>query len=416
MKTVLFVSHSAELNGAERWLLDTLRGLDRRAYRPLLVVPRNGPLIAAAEAAGVETSIIPAKWWLSEKRLLWRQPIAWLWNRGSVRRLAALIRERGIDLVFSNSAATFGGALAAEKAGVPHVWSIHEILRGERALLGYFFGPAALGRFILNHSARVIVNSETTGAAFPSPDKIVLIPNGLEVKAGDPSRREEFRRAYGLGEADLGLAVVGKIYPEKGQREAVEAFNLLASKYPRLRLFLVGAVKDSGYADRIRRAARARGLEDRVVFTGYIEDLTDFLKLMTAVVVSSAVESFGRAALEGMASGTPVVAVRSGGLIEVVEDGVDGVFASSAEPPAIARALESILESPGRRQVLIENGFKKIREKFSLRRQVREVERVLAEVLAGTLFVPPLDAAGRDGPLFAQGREPGQGPRGGNIG
>jgi len=410
MKIVLFVSHSAELNGAELWLLETLRRLDRRSFRPLLAVPRPGPLIREAEDAGVETLVIAAKWWLTEKSGVWRQPAAWLWNRGSVRRLLRLIRDRNVDLVFSNSAAAFGGALAAKKAGVPHVWSIHEILRGDGTLLRYFFGAASLGRFILRRSTRVIVNSEATKAGLPPSDKIVLIWNGVEIKPGDPSRQEALRREFGLVEGDLGLAVIGKIYPEKGQREVVEAVSLLSAKYPRLRLFLAGAVKDDRYAAAIRNAVRCRGLGGKVVFTGYVADLENFLKLMSAVVVASVVESFGRAALEGMAAGVPVLAVRAGGLAEIIEPGLNGDLADSPEPAVLAAAIDALLADEGRRRAFIENGFKTIRTKFSLGRQVRGVERVLAEILGGTLLVPPPWDGGGEGTYFAGRPGGGAGP------
>ncbi|MBM3310487.1 MAG: glycosyltransferase family 4 protein [Candidatus Aminicenantes bacterium] len=404
MKTVLFVSHASELNGAELFLLETLRRLDRRAFRPVLALARPGPLAAAAESAGVETRLVPAKWWLTEKGRVWRQPAAWLLNRASVRRLVRVVREERADLVFSNSAATFGGALAAAKAGVPHVWSVHELLRGRNAQLRYLFGPSRLGRFILRRSARVIVNSEATRSSLPASDKIALVYNGVEIRPGDPAREDSLRRRFGLAEGDPSAAVIGKIYPGKGQREAVEAVSLLADKHPRLKLFLVGGVRDGEYAESIRLLVRSRGLEGRVVFAGYLDDLSFFLRLMAAVVVASTVESFGRAALEGMAAGAAVLAVRSGGLAEVVEDGVNGLLAPSASPEDLAARLDLILRDSSRRQKLVEGGFKTVREKFSLARQVAGVERILAEVLGGTLLVPP--PLNGQGPFFARKGEP----------
>jgi len=400
MKTVLFVSHSAELNGAELWLLETLRRLDRRAFRPILAVPRPGPLAAAAEGAGVRTFVVPAKWWLSESGRVWRQPGAWLLNRSCVRRLVALAREERADLVFSNSAAAFGGALAAARTGVPHVWSVHEILRGEGTQLRYLLGSVRLGRLILRRSVRVIANSEATRAALPPSDKVVVVYNGIEIGPRDSGREESLRRRFALAEGEPAVAVVGKIYPGKRQREAVEAFAALAGKHPRLRLFLVGLVRDEDYAEGIRRFVQARGLEDRVVFPGYLEDLTHFLRLMTVVVVASTVESFGRAALEGLAAGTAVLAVRSGGLAEVIEDGANGVLIPSPAPGAIAAGMDALLGDAARRRTLVENGYRTIRGKFSLRRQVADVERILNEILGGPLLVPP--PYGGDGPFFAR--------------
>jgi predicted outer membrane repeat protein len=197
MISVLCVSHSSERNGAELWLLETLRHLDRKVFAPALVVPRPGPMVSEAEAAGVPVEVVLMKWWVTEKTNVWRQPAAWAMNRRAVNRIAAIARTRGAHVVLSNSAATFGGALAAKKAGLPHVWSLHEVLGGERAFLHYLYGARALTRFILDHSARVIVNSEGTRAVFPASEKIALIYNGLSIRPGDPARIRLSRRGSG---------------------------------------------------------------------------------------------------------------------------------------------------------------------------------------------------------------------------
>lgn len=98
MKTVLFVSHSSELNGAERMLLDVLRGLDRGKFRPLLALPRKGPLQRETEEAGILTRVLPMKWSLTERSKAWKQPLTRAWNFPGVIRMARLIRNEAVDL------------------------------------------------------------------------------------------------------------------------------------------------------------------------------------------------------------------------------------------------------------------------------------------------------------------------------
>lgn len=407
MISVLFVSHSAELNGAELWLLETLRRLDRKAFAPALVAPRPGPLLDEAEKAGVPVEIVPMKWWVTEKRRVWRQPLARAANIGAVRRIESIARERKADVVFSNSAAMFGGALAAARAGIPHVWSIHEILAGERAFLHYARGSRRLVRFIVDHSARVIVNSEATRAAFPDTDKTVLIYNGLAVRPGDPEIRGIILAEFGLEKGERAIGVIGKMYPGKGQKEVVQAFALLAERYPDLRLVFLGASADARYEQEIRRIVRLSRLDRRVHFGGYRSDLLEVLQTLSVVVVASVVESFGRAALEGMAAGVPVLAVRAGGLAEIIEHGVNGFLAESRRPDVLAEALAGILDHPERRNGIIRNGLRTVREKYSIENQIRGVEAVLRDVTGRSLYVPPLRDEKDEGPLFAlvQNRE-----------
>ena len=381
MKNILFVSHSAELNGAELWLLETLRGLDRTKYAARLVVPRPGPLGDSCRGLGLEVRVISMKWSITEKSRIWRQPFAGFWNIMSVKRIARLIGRNRIDLVFTNSAAIFSGAKAARRMGIPHVWAVHEVLGGDSPFLYSLYGRRALARFILASSAKVIVNSKLTASAFPDSGKIVLVPNGLEVRACDAGRREAIRQELGLERGDFAAGIVGKLYEGKGQREAVQAAARLAPRHPRFKLFVVGEVRDEAYARGLREFVRANGLERQVRFLGYRPDLADLLMLLNVVVVASVVESFGRAALEGMAAGVPVLAVRAGGLAEIIRPGENGFLLDSREPEEIARGIEAILQDPTRAAAAVEGGYRTIREEYSLERQRREMDRVLAGVL-----------------------------------
>jgi glycosyltransferase involved in cell wall biosynthesis len=381
MKTILFVSHSAELNGAELWLLAVLRGLDRGAYLPRLVVPGPGPLADAARAAGVETRVVPMKWSITEKSRVWRQPLAALWNAPNVARLWRIIRRERVDLVFTNSAAVACGARAARRAGVPHVWAIHEVLGGEEPFLRSLRGSRALTASIAASSAKIIVNSKLTASAFRDQAKIAFVPNGLEIAGGGSARREAMRAELGLAAGDFAAGIVGKIFEGKGQREAVRAAALLAPRHPRFKLLVIGDVRDEAYARSLRALVAAHGLERRVLFLGYRPDLGDVLKVLNAVVVASVVESFGRTALDGMAAGVPVLAVRAGGLIEVVRPGDNGFLMDSRAPEDIARGLEFIIGNPAAVAAAVEGGYRTIREEYSLEKQIRGVERVLADVL-----------------------------------
>lgn len=381
MKNVLFVSHSAELNGAELWLLETLKRLDRNAYAPSLIVPRPGSLPDAAVEMGIRTDIVPMKWWITEKARVWRQPFAWMWNIKSVKAIAAIIRDRGIDLVFSNSAAMNTGAKAARRTKRPHLWAIHEVLRGPNRFLRFLFGSRALTRFIVASSSRVIVNSEITKAAFPGASNVVLIHNGVDIQSGDEARQNTIRNELGIGTDDLVAGIVGKIYDGKGQREAILAVAALSQKYPNLKLLVVGEVRDEGYYDELRKIVKENRLDGRVLFVGYHPDLVNILKVMRVLVVASIVESFGRAVLDGMAAGVPVVAIRAGGVPEIVQHGRNGFLVDSREPKEIALAMDFVFQNPGEARAAVEGGLKTVRERFSIGRQIERITQILAETV-----------------------------------
>jgi glycosyltransferase involved in cell wall biosynthesis len=379
MIRALFVSHTSRLNGAERMLLETLKELDRTKFEPFLVVPGAGPLAEEAEAAGIRTFAVSMKWSLSGKKGLWKQPIARVWNLRSVSRIRRLIKEEGIALVVTNTAACWSGARAAHRAGVPHVWFVHEILGGKDAFLFHILGEGALVRAMARLSVRIIANSKASAAPFAGTGKTVVIGNGIDTRLFDPIDRAAARRSLGVGNAGPVLGVIGIVCPGKGQTEAIRVTGVLKSRFPGVRLLVVGAMIDKRYAGRIRDEVLRLGLDENVLLLGYRTDIPVILAGLDVLVVASSVDSLGRVALEAMAAKTPVVAAARGGVPEIVRDGETGILVDSPDPAAFAAGVAALLGDPEKAKAVAEGGRKLIETAFSLAGQVGKIERALEE-------------------------------------
>jgi glycosyltransferase involved in cell wall biosynthesis len=242
-------------------------------------------------------------------------------------------------------------------------------------------GEKRLTNLILDRSCRVIINSKFCAGAFPPSDKIVVIPNGSRLKPRDAAKVAAIRARLGASPSDPVLGVIGKLYAGKGQLEAVLAAGLLSAEFPGLRLAVIGEPRDAGYAASVRAAADRSGLRDRVVVEGWRADLDDWLAAMDALLVPSVVESFGRAALDGMAAGTPVVAAAVGGLAEIIEDGENGLLVPDRTPASLAAAAARILRDRSLAEKLIAGGKRAIETRFGLEEQVRSVARVIDQGL-----------------------------------
>jgi glycosyltransferase involved in cell wall biosynthesis len=379
---ILFVSHTAELNGAERMLLQLLGKLDRRAFAPYLAVPRTGPLLVEAEEAGVPTAVVPMKWWLTDRRRAWKQPLAWTWNLRSVLELKRLIGEKNVALVCSNSAAAVGGAWAARLAQRPHVWIVHEILCGKKPLLSFFLGNKLLLRTICRWSRRVVVNSLASARAFQGLGPVEVVYNGVSFPSRARSRDKGPRERLGLKRGDRVVGVVGKIATEKGQLELVRAVRLAGSRVKGLKLLIVGAAANPKAMTALHREIRDLGLEDRVVLAGYVKDVSSALRLMDVLVSASRVESFGRTLVEAMAAGIPVLAVRTGGLPEIVQHGKNGFLVESGSPEDLAAAVEKFFGLKKTEvAALVRAGRRTVAERFQIEPQVRKLERIFKDVL-----------------------------------
>lgn len=380
-KKILFFSHSSELYGAEKALLQTIEGLTKQEFQPILVLPRTGPLKYEAEKIGVQTLLVPSQWWLTEKNRIWKQPLSWLWNLKGIARIARLIKRKNIDLVFSNSAVNFCGALAAKWKRVPHIWSIHEIIGTKNAPVRFLFGKRALVLLLSALSNMVIVNSETTGRPFRGKDKVRIVPIGFKWSLGDRGLREMMRQKFGIMAADYAIGIVGKIYPEKGQKKVVESIDLITKTHPDVKLLVVGEVRDKRYFSKIQRFVSARGLKEHVIFTEYQSDIFGVLAMLDLLVVASCVESFGRVAVEAMSVKTPVLAVRKGATAEVITAGENGFLVDFPDPGMLADAILSIRENPEQIRMIAERGQKMVREKYTVEIQLIKTEGIIRKCL-----------------------------------
>ncbi|MGE0553306.1 MAG: glycosyltransferase family 4 protein [Gemmatimonadales bacterium] len=170
---------------------------------------------------------------------------------------------------------------------------------------------------------------------------------GVDPIAFHPGRRSEgYRRQLGLGPDDLLVAAVGRLAPEKGLEELLDAWARIAPRHPTAHLALTG----SGTLEpRIRR----RGLP-RLHLTGVRRDraLAEAYASADCFVMPSATETFGNVTLEAMASGLPVLAARAGGVLEFGVHGANAWLVEPRDAGALADGLDRLLADPALRRHL----------------------------------------------------------------
>jgi len=182
------------------------------------------------------------------------------------------------------------------------------------------------------------------------PDRIELVPSGVDHAFFSPGDRAGARAALGLDDRPT-MLFVGRIQPLKGLTVAVESLARLADK--RTRLVVVGGPSGAdGPAEmrRVQERIRALGVADRVLFVDPQPHhmLSSWYRAADVVVVPSRSESFGLVALEAAACGVPVVATAVGGLRTLVVPGVTGMLVESRDPESFAAAIAQVLTDPVR--------------------------------------------------------------------
>ena len=180
--------------------------------------------------------------------------------------------------------------------------------------------------------------------------RLHVMRNGVDLERFRPLPQAQVRQELGLEGAPL-LLSVGHLVERKGHHLAIEALPALLRSHPQARLAIVG---DGTERERLQALARSLGVEARVHFAGAVpnEQLLRWYSAADALILASSREGWANVLLEAMACGTPVVATRIWGTPEVVTPASGGVLFEPREAPALAAAVQRLLQAmPDRAQV-----------------------------------------------------------------
>ena len=190
--------------------------------------------------------------------------------------------------------------------------------------------------------------------------RVQVVPCGVDLEMFHPAGVDQSRRRLAASLPGLclddgpGILFVGRLEQSKGADLLVQALPQIRSR-PDARLWIVGG-DERDHAERARLSTLAAdcGVAERVRFVNAVErtKLPDLYRAASVCVVPSAYESFGLVAVEAMASGTPAVATRVGGLASTITDGETGLLVGDRQVPAFAAAIDRLLgDEPLRRQM-----------------------------------------------------------------
>jgi glycosyltransferase involved in cell wall biosynthesis len=357
------------VGGAERLLVDVVRGLDRARFESIVCcIQEKGAVAAELEASGFALFCLNR---MQSKRFDFR----------AVRDLARLIREQRIDVVHSHLYhANLYGRLAAWLAGIPAVASVHNTYTRRK------FHRELLNRLLSRGSARVIAVSEDVRRDLIRYDgiaaeKIVTIQNGIDVgRIRTALTRHEARVRLGIGGDEIVIGCVARLEEQKGHRFLLEAMALLNAApagAPRFRLVLAG---DGRLRADLERQAAALGISSCTFFLGTRHDVADILRALDLCVMPSLWEGLSIAMLEAMAAGLPLVISDVSGVAQVIGNDEYGVKVPPGDAAALARAIRALADDPARRAALGAAAQQRVLEKFSVQAMVGKLARVYEEV------------------------------------
>jgi len=364
---ILHLFVTLPVGGAENLLLSILRKLDPERFASVVC--------CIGERGALGDQVLDMGFPLTELHLLDKGGM----DRRVVPALVDLIRRERVDLVHSHLYhANFYGRLAARKAGVAAVASIHNTYtkhKLHRQLINWYLG---------RHTAAIIAGSEEIKRDVVRydhvPESLVeVIPNSVDLSRSHSAlSREQARERLGIPANAIVLGTVGRLEEQKGHRYLIEALGLLRTQGVNALLLLVGEGREG---PALKALTASLGLEQQVMFLGTRDDLGDLFRAMDLFVMPSLWEGLSLAMLSAMAAGLPVVATSVGGVPQVLGEDEYGFTVPSGDAAALAARIAQCLADPSGMAHLGAKAVQRVRENYSDEAMVRRVEAVYERVL-----------------------------------
>jgi glycosyltransferase involved in cell wall biosynthesis len=368
---VLHLRDTHEIGGPGKTILETFRAIDADRFRLSLGVflarheQGESPFVAAATEIGMPVHFVRG------------------YNQFDLRlvsRVAALVKAQRIDILHAHEVKSDVIAYLASKIHrVPIVTTMHGWI-GNAPRQRFFIG---LDKRVARKFDRVIAVSARIRdelLASGTPERAVrMLHNAIVV--------ERYRRkgTHGALAALLGrdlprpiLVSVGRLSPEKGHLDLVEALGLARSRGAALSAVLIG---DGPSRPAVEERVRALGLSDSVCLPGYLPQPERFFEDVDLMVLPSHTEGLPNVVLESLAMDVPVLATAVGGTPEIVTDGVTGRLVPARSPQALADALLEFVADPGAWRRMAARGRELVEQEFDFTVRTRRLERIYTELL-----------------------------------
>ena len=307
--------------GTERQMVHLMRGLDKNLFTVhALCFAADGPWLDAARA--VAASLVEFPFHDFRRPSTWRQ----------IDHYAAWCRRHGIAAVVTSDFYTnvFGMAGAALARVPVRIAGRREINAGKTV------SKLLLQRAAYSLAHCVVANSRAAADRLRREGvgarRIRVVPNGISIQAAATRTVRPIRRAV----------TVANLRPEKGHEVLIDAIAMR----PELAHICFDFAGDGPCRAALEVRASERGVADRVRFLGERHDIPDLLNAADLFILPSRTEAFPNSVLEAMAAGLPVIASRTGGIGELIEDGVTGRLVPPGDTSALADAIAGMASDP----------------------------------------------------------------------
>lgn len=305
----------------------------------------------------------------------------------SYRNIKLILKSQSIDLLHTHGyLADIIGLVVAKSLGTPIVSTCHGFVFKSVKLRLYF----KIDLFALRYFNGIIAVSNNIRhfllANGIKSSTIEVIPNAVDISMCNCSAQPNQDLVDSIiprDTSDLILGYVGRISEEKGVKYLIEAVATLKSNGISATLMVIGEGPDQV---ELQQLARERGIYDNVIFLGFQDDISPFLRTMDIFVLPSLTEGTPLALLEAMSANVPVVATRVGGVPDVIDDGITGLLVNPRSHIELAKAIIKLHSDSALKSIVTENASALIEKRYSMASWIAQIQEHYHNILNAEIY------------------------------
>jgi len=352
MQKILYLHAGAEMYGADKVLLELIKGLNKDEFEAHVILPNDGILVGALEKVGAKVKVIDypilRRKYFNPKGIL---EYFGSYNRYS-KQIAKYAKENGITLIHNNTTAVLEGIYLKRKLKLPLIWHVHEIIVKPKAISDFI-------NFLMGRYADTIVTVSNAVAnhvkqsRYVKDGQVKVIYNGVDNAVYHGMDANAVRDQFGIAQDALVIGMIGRVNAWKGQGDFLESVTPILKANPKAVAFLAGSAfeGEEWRVNELEKAISESPVAGQIKRIDYYSQTTEIYNMFDIFVLPSIKpDSLPTVVLEAMACSKPVVGYNNGGIAEMVVDDKSGCLVKSNRPRELSNAISLLLDSSEKRE------------------------------------------------------------------
>ena len=373
MKRILYLHAGAEMYGADKVLLELIKGLDCQEFEAHVILPNDGVLVEALRQVGAQVSVLDYP--ILRRKYFNPKGIADYIRSYNfyAKQIALYAREHSIDMVHNNTAAVLEGIYLKRKLKLPLIWHVHEIIVKPKAISDFI--NMLMGRY----ADKIVTVSQAVAnhikqSPFIKDSQVEVIYNGVDNAVYYPMDASSIREKFDIAQDALVIGMIGRVNAIKGQNDFIEAVEPLLEKNEQAVAFLAGGVfpGEEWRLEELDKRIASSSVVSQIHRIDYYDKTSELYNMFDIFVLPSIKpDSLPTVVLEAMACSKPVVGYNNGGIAEMVVDDKSGCLVKPNRPQELSNAISLLLDSSEKREKFGRVGYQRQKELFSLESYIK---------------------------------------------